>query len=217
MATGGEPPMCSMCQNQMDSSDYLYACGHTVCKYCFYTYFRIAFRCPRCGETVEERHENHYDELLSDFVDNMLPTPPLEEDSDDDETREPECWDPDSWTLVDGDEFLRGVVRSRPASPVENLAIDRPDPKILLKLIALNVPPLAKQFVLTSRYACVVHLKKLLAKRILQNVQRYNEFEIVCNYQVLQNGNSLGGVFQSFWRNNGFPMVLKFLKVSDED
>ncbi len=83
---------------------------------------------------------------------------------------------------------------------------------------AASPPPknLKRKFVRCSSLATVTHLKKFIAKKLLNSLERYKDVDIMCNDEPLYKDHTLKFVYVTRWRTKEPPMRLQYVpRVTD--
>jgi polycomb group RING finger protein 3 len=82
------------------------------------------------------------------------------------------------------------------------------------KSVALKTD-LNRKFIRCSSLATVTHLKKFIAKKLLNSSDHYKDIEILCNEEALFKDHTLKFVYVTRWRTKDPPLKLQYMPKSD--
>jgi len=69
---------------------------------------------------------------------------------------------------------------------------------------------LKRKFIRCSALATITHLKKYIAKKALNSVEKYKEIDILCNDELLGKDHTLKFVYVTRWRFRDPPLKLQY-------
>uniref|UniRef100_T1GMZ9 RAWUL domain-containing protein n=1 Tax=Megaselia scalaris TaxID=36166 RepID=T1GMZ9_MEGSC len=73
-----------------------------------------------------------------------------------------------------------------------------------------NFENLKRRFIRCSSQATITHLKKFVAKKILNGIDKYREIDILCNEELLGKDHTLKFVYVTRWRFREPPLKLQY-------
>ncbi len=86
-----------------------------------------------------------------------------------------------------------------------------PSRDIIAKTSFFMLRSLKRKFVRCSSLATVTHLKKFIARKLLNSSDRYKEVDITCNDEPLYKDHTLKFVYVTRWRTKEPPMKLQYV------
>jgi polycomb group RING finger protein 3 len=214
---------CKICHGYLVDATTVTECLHTFCKSCIVKHLEDSNMCFECEHVIHQSHPLDYiayDRTLQDLVykivpslekdeynrerkfyqDRGLPCPKdqaLEEEKDDAAEAEAESKTPDTNTNMDFHRFDEQVSLLLELMEVE----DSSKKTIVLK----------RRYIRCSSVATVTHLKKYIAKKLLNTIDRHKDVDISCNNELLFKDHTLKFVNVTRWRTKEPPMVLQYM------
>lgn len=73
-----------------------------------------------------------------------------------------------------------------------------------------DLKDLKRRFIRCSSQATITQLKKLVAKKVLNGIDKYREIDILCNDELLGKDHTLKFVYVTRWRFKDPPLRLQF-------
>ena len=73
-----------------------------------------------------------------------------------------------------------------------------------------NLKNLKRRFIRCSSQATITQLKKFVAKKVLNGIEKYREIDILCNDELLGKDHTLKFVYVTRWRFKDPPLRLQF-------
>lgn len=73
-----------------------------------------------------------------------------------------------------------------------------------------NLKSLKRRFIRCSSQATITQLKKFVAKKVLNGIDKYREIDILCNDELLGKDHTLKFVYVTRWRFKDPPLRLQF-------
>ncbi len=228
---------CKICRGYLIDATTVTECLHTFCKSCIVKHLEDANTCPECEDLIHQSHPLDYiafDRTMQDLVykivpdlekdefererrfyaDRGLPCPKdqIADDEEDEREREKRLMaekTPDANTNIDFhrfDEQVNLLLESKDASSSssEKRPLSPASPP-------LPSTPLRRKFVRVSSLATVTHLKKFIAKKLLNSLERYKDVDIMCNDEPLYKDHTLKFVYVTRWRTKEPPLKLQFV------
>lgn len=75
---------------------------------------------------------------------------------------------------------------------------------------ASNLKNLKRRFIRCSSQATITQLKKFVAKKVLNGIEKYREIDILCNDELLGKDHTLKFVYVTRWRFKDPPLRLQY-------
>ncbi|XP_040576274.1 polycomb group RING finger protein 3 [Lepeophtheirus salmonis] len=206
---------CKICQGYLIDATTVTECLHTFCKSCIVKHLEDSNTCPECEDTIHQSHPLDYiafDRTMQDLVYKIVPN--LEKDEYDRERnfygeRGLPC--PKDQQQDDKKEDEESS-QDTAGEDDKNQDYHRFDEQVslLLECVTPHFRPLKKKYVRCSSLATVTHLKKFVATKLLQSVDKYKDLDITCDDEPLYKDHTLKFVYVTRWRTKEPPMRLLF-------
>ncbi|XP_044741997.1 polycomb group RING finger protein 3-like [Chrysoperla carnea] len=81
---------------------------------------------------------------------------------------------------------------------------------LCLESCSAHMMTLKRRFIRCSAQATIVHLKKFIAKKVLNRIDKYMEVDILCNGESLGKEHTLKFVYVTRWRYRNPPLLLQY-------
>ncbi|KAI8437398.1 hypothetical protein MSG28_011729 [Choristoneura fumiferana] len=81
---------------------------------------------------------------------------------------------------------------------------------VCLECISTSLRTLKRSFIRCSAQATITHLKKFVAKKVLNGMEKYREIDILCNDELLGKDHTLKFVYVTRWRFRDPPLRLQY-------
>lgn len=81
---------------------------------------------------------------------------------------------------------------------------------VCLECISSNLKNLKRRFIRCSAQAAIIHLKKFVAKKVLNGMEKYRDIDILCNDELLGKDHTLKFVYVTRWRFQNPPLRLQY-------
>ncbi|XP_050499446.1 polycomb group RING finger protein 3 [Diabrotica virgifera virgifera] len=204
---------CKICRGYLIDATTVTECLHTFCKTCLVKHLEENNTCPTCSIVIHQSHALQYisfDRTMQDIVYKLVP------DLQKDETaREKDFYRqrglpyPKDIPLTNGD--VNGDDNHADASHAEN-DYHRQDEQVnlCLECISSNLKSLKRRFIRCSAQATISHLKKFVAKKVLDGIDKYRDIDILCNDELLGKDHTLKFVYVTRWRFQNPPLILQY-------
>ncbi|XP_040078879.1 polycomb group RING finger protein 3 isoform X2 [Ixodes scapularis] len=75
---------------------------------------------------------------------------------------------------------------------------------------SVQLKQMRRKFIRCSAQATITHLKKFIAKKLFNNLEKYKEVEILCNQEILGKDHTLKFVYVTRWRFKDPPLKLYY-------
>ncbi|ALC44492.1 l-3-73Ah [Drosophila busckii] len=219
---------CKICGGYFIDATTVTECLHTFCKSCLVKHLEEKKTCPTCDNIIHQSHPLQYisfDRTMQDIVYKLVPK--LQEDESRRErdfykSRNMPC--PKDITQ-NHEEDNEKVMEAHAESDFHRLD---EQVNVCLECISNNFKNLQRRFIRCSSQATITHLKKLVAKKILNGIEKYREvvteiyasynclclfylqIDILCNEELLGKDHTLKFVYVTRWRFRDPPLRLQF-------
>lgn len=188
-------------------------CLHTFCRSCLVKFLLENNTCPACGLLIHQSHPLHYishDRTMQDIVYKLVPN--LQENE---KKRQIEFYKRKGIQMPNGD------VTEEDKKNIEKTAPEQEDKKdyhrldeqvnICLECKEINTMKSLKRKILRlSSQATVTHLKKFVASKVLDSLDRYKDVDILCNDELLGKDHMLKFIIATRWRVDDGPLLLHY-------
>ncbi|KAG4070639.1 hypothetical protein HA402_013559 [Bradysia odoriphaga] len=198
---------CKICRGYFIDATTVTECLHTFCKSCLVKHLEDNSTCPACDSVIHQSHPLNYisfDRTMQDIVYKLVPN--LQENETKRErdfykSRNMPC-PKDIPQNHDDDTFNDSHVDSD---------YHRQDEQVNVCLECKNnINALSRRFIRCSSQATITHLKKFVAKKVLNGMDKYKEVDILCNDELLGKDHTLKFVYITRWRFKDPPLRLQF-------
>ncbi|KAJ0172094.1 hypothetical protein K1T71_012067 [Dendrolimus kikuchii] len=207
---------CKICRGYFIDATTVTECLHTFCKSCLVKHLEENNTCPTCSIVIHQSHPLQYisfDRTMQDIVYKLVPDlqdNELKRERDFYRARGLPC--PKDAALT-ADKPGGGDELEQP----DNTDCHRKDEQvnICLECISTSLRTLKRSFVRCSAQATITHLKKFVAKKVLNGIDKYRDIDILCNDELLE-------IFLFIRPNNrlvvklGAKTVERFLSLADD-
>lgn len=199
---------CDICKGYLIDATAITECLHTFCKSCIVK--RLEFEegknCPRCDVVIHRSNPLlgiKADRTMQDIVYKLVPNLLRDE-----EHRERLFF------------HLRGVpwpkLAQRNAQSDDDYqmktvdAITEDRVCIQLETKTDELRPLSRKFICCSSRTTITHVKKLVAKKLFCDLEKYWSVDILCNDEVLGKDHTLKFIYVTRWRFKEPPLMLYY-------
>lgn len=203
---------CKICRGYLVDATTVTECLHTFCKSCLVKHLEEHNTCPTCNIVIHQSHPLQYisfDRTMRDIVYKLVPNL-----QNDEIRREKEFY------------RLRGLPcpkdnqlnPNETEEPNKNNDVHaendyhRQDEQVnvCLESISSSLKSLKRRYIRCSAQATILHLKKFIAKKILNGMERYTEIDTLCNDELLGKDHTLKFVYVTRWRFQNPPLTLQY-------
>uniref|UniRef100_A0A1B6M647 RING-type domain-containing protein n=1 Tax=Graphocephala atropunctata TaxID=36148 RepID=A0A1B6M647_9HEMI len=203
---------CKICRGYFIDATTVTECLHTFCKSCLVKHLEENNTCPSCQIVIHQSHPLQYisfDRTMQDIVYKLVP-----ELQDNEIKREREFYRlrglpcPKDIPPNAGD-----IEEEKPtADQVAEVDCHRMDEQVNIGLecMVANLKTLKRKFVRVSSQATITHLKKFIAKKVLDGMDKYKDIDILCNNELLGKDHTLKFVYVTRWRFQEPPLQLQY-------
>jgi len=205
---------CKICKGYFVNATTVTECLHTFCKTCLVKYLEENNTCPQCDIVIHQSHPLQYishDRTMQDIVYKLVPRLLINETKREQEfykSRGLPCPSEQPPGLPVEDKPVKAEEKSN--NKENNNTFHKLDEQVSLCLEcqSQNLKPLKRQFLRTSSQATITHLKKFIAKKILESIDDYKDVDIFCNNELLGKDHTLKFVYVTRWRFKDPPLKL---------
>ncbi|KAL1439336.1 polycomb group RING finger protein 3 [Dermacentor silvarum] len=206
--------ICKICKGYLIDATTVTECLHTFCKSCLVKHLEDNNTCPTCEIVIHQSYPLQYisyDRTMQDIVYKLVPNLQYNEmKRERDFYRRkglpcPKAHNPGLLNEKDAG--------SKASSSKEDEAdCHRSDEQvnILLESDSVQLKQMRRKFIRCSSQATITHLKKFIAKKLFNNLDRYKEVEILCNQEILGKDHTLKFVYVTRWRFKEPPLKLYY-------
>ncbi|KAI1724907.1 zinc finger, c3HC4 type (RING finger) domain-containing protein [Ditylenchus destructor] len=210
---------CPICDGYFVEATTVIDCLHTFCKSCLLKHFEENTDCPKCHFMIHQSHPSHYvafDRTMQDIVYKLVPGMQAEEirrradfynekykiESNENGVHEEFPIEENLNSITESDECCNGDQLNR--------FHHRIDHSLAVQLVSGGkLENVQRSFVRISELATINTVKRLLAYLLLNDITRYNEFDIFCNNELMGRDYSVAFIHKTRWRNRtSEPLML---------
>lgn len=201
---------CKICRGYLIDATTVTECLHTFCKSCVVKHLEENNTCPACQIVIHQSHPLQYisfDRTMQDIVYKLVPN--LQENE---MKREREFYRqrglpcPKDIPLQNND-----MDDEKPSTQAES-DYHRMDEQVNvgLECAATTLKSLKRKYIRLSSQATITHLKKFIAKKVFDAIEKYREIDILCNNELLGKDHTLKFVYVTRWRFKEPPLKLQY-------
>uniref|UniRef100_A0A1Q3F1G9 Polycomb group RING finger protein 3 n=1 Tax=Culex tarsalis TaxID=7177 RepID=A0A1Q3F1G9_CULTA len=202
---------CEICSGYFIDATTVTECLHTFCKSCLVKHLEENNTCPTCENVIHQSHPLQYisfDRTMQDIVYKLVPNLLENETQREREfykSRNLQCPKDMPQQQQDGDDKANELAH-------QEADYHRMDEQVnvCLECVSNNLRHLKRRFIRCSSQATITHLKKFLAKKVLNGIERYKDIDILCNDELLGKDHTLKFVYVTRWRFKDPPLRLQY-------
>jgi len=209
---------CKICSGYFIDATTVTECLHTFCKSCIVKHLEDNINCPECDVMIHQSHPLDYiafDRTMQDIVYKLVPNleedeykrerdfysekglpcpkdQEAEEEKDEKQKKEEEDQTPDANTNMDMHRFDEQV----------NLVLESKDKRL---------KDLKRKYIRCSNVATIKHLKKFLALKCLDDLEKHYDIDIMCDGELIPKDHTLKFVYITRWRTKDPPLKLTYM------
>lgn len=203
---------CKICRGYLVDATTVKECLHTFCKSCLVKHLEENNTCPTCTIVIHQSHPLQYisfDRTMQDIVYKLVPG-----FQENEIKREKEFYRLRDLPYPKDIPALGSEAETeRPsANGVAECDFHRMDEQVNIGLecAVSNLKSLKRRFVRVSSHATITHLKKFIAKKVLDGIEKYRDIDILCNDELLGKDHTLKFVYVTRWRFRDPPLRLQY-------
>ncbi|XP_069679788.1 polycomb group RING finger protein 3 isoform X3 [Periplaneta americana] len=168
---------CKICRGYLIDATTVTECLHTFCKSCLVKHLEENNTCPTCQIVIHQSHPLQYisfDRTMQDIVYKLVPNL-----QDNEIKREREFYRIRGLPCPKDIPPNAGELEEEKAAPDQHAESDyhRQDEQVnvCLECISSNMKTLKRRFIRCSAQATITHLKKFIAKKVLNGTEKYRD------------------------------------------
>jgi len=205
---------CGICEGYFRNPYTIVECLHTFCKSCLVQHLEEKNTCPSCDLTIHQSHPLQYishDRTMQDIVYKLVPN--LQENEI---NREREFYKARNLPCpkdVPQENKETDDMETKLNEAHQESDYHRMDEQVNLCLECStnsNLKNLKRRFIRCSSQATITQLKKFVAKKVLNGIEKYREVDILCNDELLGKDHTLKFVYVTRWRFKDPPLRLQY-------
>ncbi|KAK3585484.1 hypothetical protein CHS0354_003332 [Potamilus streckersoni] len=203
---------CILCKGYLIDATTITECLHTFCRSCIVKYLEENNTCPTCGIVIHQSHPMNYishDRTMQDIVYKLVPN-----------LQEKELKRQKDFYKKNGIAFPNGDVNEEDKKNIEKSSSDKEEDKdhhksdeqvnVCLECDGNQLKLLKRKYLRLSAHATISHLKKFVALKIFNNLDRYKDVDILCNEELLGKDHMLKFIMATRWRVKDGPLLLHY-------
>lgn len=214
---------CKICRGYLIDATTVTECLHTFCKSCLVKHLEDNNTCPSCEIVIHQSHPLQYisyDRTMQDIVFKLVPSLQSNEIK-----REREFYKKRGLPYpknalglniqASNGEKEHSNSAQASSSKEEDANYHRADEQVNILLESQSnaqsngtLKPMRRKFIRCSAQATITHLKKFIAKKLYNNLDKYKEVDILCNEEILGKDHTLKFVCVTRWRFKDPPLKL---------
>ncbi|XP_049286007.1 polycomb group RING finger protein 3 [Anopheles funestus] len=210
LKTLNEHITCEICRGYFIDATTVTECLHTFCKSCLVKHLEENNTCPTCENVIHQSHPLQYisfDRTMQDIVYKLVPNL-----MDNEMQREREFYKmrnlpcpKDIPQVHDSDDKANEQAHQEADYHRQDEQVN-----VCLECISDKLRNLKRRFIRCSSQITITHLKKFLAKKVLNGIDRYKDIDILCNDELLGKDHTLKFVYVTRWRFKDPPLRLQY-------
>lgn len=205
---------CKICRGYLIDATTVTECLHTFCKSCLVKHLEENNTCPTCSIIIHQSHPLQYishDRTMQDIVYKLVPNLQKNEERSERrfyKSRGLPC--PRDLVLQNHTDDHAADDRSMDShAEVDYHRLDE-QVSVCLECVSPHFKNLKRRFIRCSAQATILHLKKFVAKKALDEIEKYKEVDILCNDELLGKDHTLKFVYVTRWRFQNPPLILQY-------
>jgi len=219
---------CKICSGYLVDATTIVECLHTFCKSCIVKHLNSDDNntCPQCDEVIHQSHPLNYikfDRTMQDIVYKLVPN--LEKDE---YKRERDFYaekgvpcPKDVEAETEKDEKLKKEEEEDQTPDAHaNNDYHRLDEQVNIVLEPREnskMKDIRRKYIRCSSLATITHLKKFIALKCLDSMDRYREIDVTCDEELIPKDHTLKFVYITRWRTKPAPLKLVYSPKIDID
>lgn len=206
---------CALCKGYLIDATTITECLHTFCRSCLVKFLTENNTCPRCGIVIHQSHPLNYvshDRTMQDIVYKLVPNLHEKETQ-----RQIEFYKKRGLPIPNGDAQMteedKKNIEKNSSINSDDKDYHRKDEQVAICLECKEInqmKSLKRKFLRLSALATVTHLKKFIALKILNCLDKYKDVDILCNDELLGKDHMLKFIVATRWRVDDGPLILHY-------
>lgn len=212
---------CYLCKGYLIEATTIIECLHTFCKACIVKYLNDNnITCPKCDNVIHQSHPLQYisfDRTMQDIVYKLVPNleRPKEAASDGNNNLSNSHYSSENKAkAIDGGNKLKPIdTNGQHQNKPSQTDYHREDEQINLYVLpntSCELKPLKNKYIRLSCLATVTHLKKFIALKLFNDIERYKELDLLCNDNLLGKDHNFKFVSVTEWREKVPPVKITY-------
>lgn len=200
---------CFICKGYLIDATAITECLHTFCKSCIVKRleFEDAKNCPTCDVVIHRSNPLHGikpDRTMQDIVYKLVPNLQRKE-----EQREK------VFCQLRGIPFPKfgNKLKNKQSDDYQMRTVDAiTEDRVCIQLEAKTkeLDQLTRKFICCSSRTTITHVKKLVAKKLFSDLEKYWSVDILCNDEILGKDHTLKFIYITRWRFKEPPLMLYY-------
>lgn len=202
---------CEICSGYFIDATTVTECLHTFCKSCLVKHLEENNTCPTCENVIHQSHPLQYisfDRTMQDIVYKLVPKlmeNEMQREREFYRSRNLPCPKDMPQQQQDSDDKANELAHQEADYHRQDEQVN-----VCLECISNSLRHLKRRFIRCSSQATITHLKKFLAKKVLNGIERYKDIDILCNDELLGKDHTLKFVYVTRWRFKDPPLRLQY-------
>ncbi|GBN21497.1 Polycomb group RING finger protein 3 [Araneus ventricosus] len=203
---------CYICNGYLIDATAITECLHTFCKSCIVKHLdsKKGNTCPKCDVVIHRSNPLQgirLDRKMQDIVYKLVPNLQLREMLREERfCRERKIPYEKNHALISKDRRMDDTKYQ--GKTVGAICEDRVC--IQLETKTKDLKPLSKKYICCSSRTTVNHVKKLIAKKLFRDLEKYCSVDILCNDEILGKDHTLKFIYVTRWRCKEPPLMLYY-------
>jgi len=204
---------CQICRGYFIDATTVTECLHTFCKSCLVKHLEENNTCPECEIVIHQSHPLQYisfDRTMQDIVYKLVPNLQDNEakrERDFYRSRGQTCPRAAPVNITDADPAV--VTEEAKHTESDYHRLDE-QVNVCLECRNSSMKTLKRKFIRCSALATITNLKKYIAKKALNSIEKYKDIEVRCNDELLGKDHTLKFVYVTRWRFRDPPLKLQY-------
>ncbi|XP_058835499.1 polycomb group RING finger protein 3 [Topomyia yanbarensis] len=202
---------CEICSGYFIDATTVTECLHTFCKSCLVKHLEENNTCPTCENVIHQSHPLQYisfDRTMQDIVYKLVPNlmeNEMQREREFYKSRNLPCPKDMPQMQQDSDDRANELAHQE----ADYHRLDE-QVNLCLECISSNFRHLKRRIIRCSSQATITHLKKFIAKKVLNGIERYKDIDMLCNDELLGKDHTLKFVYVTRWRFKDPPLRLQY-------
>ncbi|GFR23321.1 polycomb group RING finger protein 3 [Trichonephila clavata] len=203
---------CFICKGYLIDATAITECLHTFCKSCIVKHLdtKLGNTCPKCDVVIHRSNPLlgiRLDRKMQDIVFKLVP-----------ELQQNEANREKVFCKLRGIPYDKNQGSTEKDKHMDDnkyegktvSAISEDRVSIQLETNTKDMEPLTKKYICCSSRTTVNHIKKLIAKKLYHDLEKYCSVDILCNDEILGKDHTLKFIYVTRWRCKEPPLMLYY-------
>ncbi|KAF6211478.1 hypothetical protein GE061_011990 [Apolygus lucorum] len=200
---------CCICGGYLINATTITECVHTFCRSCLLQHIKSSNKCPSCNGIIHPSQplkSLRPDQTMQDIVYKLVPGLRENEEKREIEFNQKAGLPTKKNSPQTNDKAVSDYVKKNYAGGIR---IKDHQP-ICMEGVSERVPSLERKFMMVPLRSTILHLKKFLASKILNDIDKWGNVDIYCNGELMGKEHSIEFVFVTKWRRQNPILVLQY-------